>query len=211
MAAKVITVAQQKGGAGKTTLAAHLAVALAQKGKSVAAVDIDPQGSLSRWLEVRQEAGIEEPALTASRIQGWRTAGEVEKLAGSHDFVLIDSPPHMETEARIAVRAASLVVVPIQPSPMDLWATAPTVTMADDEGSTCLLVLNRVPPRARLVEELTPEAKKLGAKLARTTVGNRIALASSMMKGKGVTEGPKSRAAEEIAALAREVSRLASG
>lgn len=209
MAAKIITVAQQKGGAGKTTLAAHLAVALAQSGKSVAVVDIDPQGSLSRWAALRAEAGIAGPPLSHSQIQGWRTAGEVEKLARTHDFVLIDSPPHMETEARLAVRAASLVIVPIQPSPMDLWATEPTVTMADVEGSTCLLVLNRVPPRGKLVEELLPHVKKLGAKLARTTIGNRIALASSMMQGKGVTEGPKSRAAEEIAALAREVNRLA--
>ncbi|MEM8915633.1 MAG: ParA family partition ATPase [Pseudomonadota bacterium] len=209
MAAKVITVAQQKGGAGKTTLVAHLAVALAQTGKSVAVVDIDPQGSLSRWAQVRQESGANDPELTVSQIQGWRTTGEVEKLSRAHDIVLVDSPPHMETESRIAVRTADLVVVPIQPSPMDVWASEATVTMADSEGTSCLLVLNRVPPRGKLVDELRPEVKKLGAKLARTSLGNRIALASSMMKGRGVTEGPKSRAAEEITALAREVSRLA--
>ncbi|MEO1248636.1 MAG: ParA family partition ATPase [Pseudomonadota bacterium] len=209
MAAKVITVAQQKGGAGKTTLAAHLGVAMAQGGKSVALVDIDPQGSLSRWAAVRESSGITEPALTVSQIQGWRTATEVDKLAASHDIVLIDSPPHMETESRLAVRAANLVLVPIQPSPMDVWASESTIEMADDEKSSCLLVLNRVPPRAKLVDKLKPHVKKLGAKLARTTIGNRIAMASSMFEGKGVTEGPKNRAAEELHALAKEVMRLA--
>lgn len=209
MVAKVVTIAQQKGGAGKTTLAVQLAVAIAQSGKTVAMLDIDPQGSLSRWAALREEAGIANPALTVRQIQGWRTAGEVEKLARSHDYVLIDSPPHMETEARIAVRAASLVLIPIQPSPMDLWATEPTIEMADGEGSSCLLVLNRVPPRGKLMEELRPLVKKLGAKLARTTIGNRVALAASMMAGKGVTEGAKSRAGDEINALARELMRAA--
>lgn len=209
MAAKVITVAQQKGGAGKTTLAAHLGVAMAQGGKSVALVDIDPQGSLSRWAAVREASGVTEPALTVSQIQGWRTATEVDKLAASHDIVLIDSPPHMETESRLAVRAANLVLVPIQPSPMDVWASESTIEMADGEKSSCLLVLNRVPPRAKLVDKLKPHVKKLGAKLARTTIGNRIAMASSMFEGKGVTEGPKNRAAEELHALAKEVMRLA--
>jgi len=209
MAAKVITVAQQKGGAGKTTLAAHLGVAFAQSGKSVAMVDIDPQGSLSRWADVREATGVSEPAITVSKIQGWRTASEVDKLAANHDIVLIDSPPHMETESRLAVRAASLVLVPIQPSPMDVWASESTVEMADDEKSSCLLVLNRVPARAKLVDKLRPHVKKLGAKLAKTTIGNRIAMASSMFEGRGVTEGPKSRAAEELSALAREVLRQA--
>ncbi len=209
MAAKVITVAQQKGGAGKTTLAAHLGVAMAQTGKSVALVDIDPQGSLSRWAAVREAADITEPALTVSQIQGWRTATEVDKLAANHDIVLIDSPPHMETESRLAVRAANLVLVPIQPSPMDVWASESTVEMADDEKSSCLLVLNRVPARAKLVDKIKPHVKKLGAKLARTTIGNRVAMASSMFEGRGVTEGPKTRAAEELTALAKEVMRLA--
>ncbi|WP_042695744.1 ParA family protein, partial [Azospirillum sp. B506] len=119
MTGKVFTVAQQKGGAGKTTLAAHLAIAWAQLGHKVATVDIDPQGSLTRWHAVRAEATGGQPGFTHVQITGWRTQAEVEKLARSHDIVVVDSPPHAQTEARIAVRAATLVVAPVQPSPMD--------------------------------------------------------------------------------------------
>src|SRR3546814_48057 len=134
MPARIVTVAQQKGGAGKTTVAAHLAVAWAEAGRSVAVVDIDPQGSLSAWWAMREEMGIPAPhgargrgGLSVHRITGWRTANEVDKLARDHDVVVIDSPPHAETEAKIAVRSAHLVVVPLQPSPMDFWATRATL------------------------------------------------------------------------------------
>ena len=150
MTGKVFTVAQQKGGAGKTTLAAHLAIAWAQLGYKVATVDIDPQGSLTRWHAVRAEATGGQPGFTHVQITGWRTQAEVEKLARAHDIVVIDSPPHAQTEARIAVRAATLVIAPVQPSPMDLWAVHPTIDLAAQEKRRLLLVLNRVPPRARI-------------------------------------------------------------
>lgn len=203
----IITVAQQKGGAGKTTLVAHLAVAFRQAGRTVATVDIDPQGSLSRWQEIRADGGGDGAAdIDHSRINGWRTAGEVERLARSHDIVLVDSPPHMETEARIAVRAARLVVVPVQPSPMDFWATRPTLEMAAAEKVPALLVLNRVPPRGRLADDLMARIAELGAPVADTRIGNRTAFAGALMAGRSVTEtGRGSRAADEIAALAAEI------
>ncbi|MEM7444263.1 MAG: ParA family partition ATPase [Pseudomonadota bacterium] len=203
----VLTVAQQKGGAGKTTLAAHLAVAIAQTGRSVAIMDIDPQGSLTAWCEARGET---EPVIEHRQITGWRAANEVERLARDFDLVIVDSPPHAETEARIAVRAADLVLLPVQPSPMDLWATRPTIDLADTEKTPVLVVLNRVPARAKLSDEIIDQMDELGADLAQTRVGNRIALASSLMKGRGVTEtNRRSLAAEEIGELAAEViSRL---
>src|SRR5690606_32766972 len=128
---------------------------------SVAVVDIDPQGSLSAWWAMRGDMGIPAPhgargrgGLSVHRIAGWRTANEVDKLARDHDVVVIDSPPHAETEAKIAVRAADLVLVPLQPSPMDFWATRATLDLAAGEGTAALLVLNRVPPRARLTEAM---------------------------------------------------------
>jgi chromosome partitioning protein len=207
MAASVLTVAQQKGGAGKTTLVAHLAIALAQSGRSVATVDIDPQGSLSRWVEARAEAArADAPAITHRQITGWRTAAEVDRLARDHDVVVIDSPPHMETEARIAVRSATLVVVPVQPSPMDFWATRPTLDMALQEKRPALVVLNRVPPRARLADDLIARIDDLGAPVAETRIGNRVALASALMTGRSVTESDRSsRAAQEMRALAEEI------
>ena len=154
MVAKIITVAQQKGGAGKTTLTAHLAVAYTAARKKVAVVDIDPQQSLTMWFRLREERfGDAGAGLLVNPIKGWRVRNEVERLARDHDVVLIDSPPHAETEAKIAVRSADLVVIPVQPSPMDVWATRPTLDLAAGEGTQVLVVLNRVPPRAKLNEE----------------------------------------------------------
>ena len=202
--------AQQKGGAGKTTLAAHLAIAWAQLGYKVATVDIDPQGSLTRWHAVRAEATGGQPGFTHVQITGWRTQAEVEKLARSHDIVVIDSPPHAQTEARIAVRAATLVVAPVQPSPMDLWAVHPTIDLAAQEKRRLLLVLNRVPPRARIADELVGKVHELVAppavELATAQVGNRTAYAGTLMTGLSVTEAArKTQAAAEMQALAEEI------
>ncbi|WP_451971331.1 ParA family partition ATPase [Azospirillum endophyticum] len=210
MTGKVFTVAQQKGGAGKTTLAAHLAIAWAQLGHRVATVDIDPQGSLTRWHAVRSEATNGQPGFTHVQITGWRTQAEVEKLARSHDIVVVDSPPHAQTEARIAVRAATLVVAPVQPSPMDLWAVHPTIDLAAQEKRRLLLVLNRVPPRARIADELVGRVHELVAppavELATAQVGNRTAYAGTLMTGLSVTEAArKTQAAAEMQALAEEI------
>jgi chromosome partitioning protein len=211
MVAKIITVAQQKGGAGKTTLAAHLAVAYTAMKKRVVAVDIDPQQSLSRWYELRREWMDGMPAgVLVSAIEGWRARAEVDRVAAGHDVVIIDSPPHAETEARIAIRAADLVVVPVQPSPMDVWATRPTLELAAAEKVPALLVFNRVLPRAKLTEAMEAEVKQLGAKIARARLGNRVAFAAALAEGKAVGESqPRGHAAREIAALAKEILRAA--
>lgn len=206
MAVRVITIAQQKGGAGKTTLAAHLAVAWAAQGRAVALVDIDPQGSLSQWYRVREDARAGATGLTHAQLSGWRTQQGVEKLARDHEITVIDSPPHAETDARIAVRAADLVVVPVQPSPMDLWATRPTLDLAKAEKRAALLVLNRVPARGRLVDAVAARAAELGVPLAASQLGNRLGFAAALMDGATLTETePRSRGAEEIAALAGEI------
>lgn len=210
MAAKVLTVAQQKGGAGKTTLTAHLAVALTAGGREVALIDIDPQQSLTTWYRERQRLYGEDGSagLLLNSVSGWRARAEVSRLAGDADILLIDSPPHAETEARIAVRSADLVIVPVQPSPMDVWATRPTLELAQQEGVPALLVLNRVPPRANLTDEMVAEVKKLGGKIARTKIGNRVAYAGALAEGCAVGEThPSSRAAQEIGRLAREILR----
>jgi len=205
MAATIITIAQQKGGAGKTTLAAHLALAWART-RRVAVVDIDPQGSLAAWFTLRRERKRAGAAIEVAAVGGWRVAGEVERQARTHDIVLIDSPPHAETEARVAVRAAGLVLVPVQPSPMDVWATKPTLDLARAEGVPALLVLNRVPARANLTDLMATALAALGVPVAETRIGNRVALAAALAEGKGIHEtAPRSEAAKEIAALAEEV------
>lgn len=204
MVAKVITIAQQKGGAGKTTMAAHLAVAWAQSGKrKVAVVDIDPQGSLTQWYKVRESVlGEDATNLTFAAISGWRVRSELDRLRHSHDIIVIDSPPHTDAEARTAIRAADLVVIPLQPSPMDVWATSATIHICKQERVPVKMVLNRVHPQAKLTEAISGEM----VGLAGSRFGNRVIYAGSLMHGLGVTEAaPNSLAAEEVRALGKEI------
>jgi len=200
--AKVFTVAQQKGGAGKTTMAAHLAVAWSRRHK-VAIIDTDPQGSLTQWYKLRVEMyGEEEAGLTFSAISGWRVENEIARLKRQVDIIVIDSPPHADTEARAAIRAADLVVIPLQPSPMDVWATSATIKLCKQEKVPVKMVLNRVHPQARLTETISSGIVGLAA----NTFGNRVAYAGSLMQGLGVTEAnPNSPAADEVRGLAREI------
>lgn len=212
MAARVITIAQQKGGAGKTTIAAQLAVALADGGRAtVALVDIDPQASLSAWFGMRQaRLGEEAGGLTLKGVAGWRLSTEIDRLKNAADWIIVDSPPHAETEAKAAIRAADVILVPVQPSPMDLWATAPTLEVARKEKTTARVVLNRLPPRGKLVETVQEELARMDLAVTEARLGNRLAFASSMMDGLGVLEtSGRSAAAKEIRALADEVAALA--
>jgi chromosome partitioning protein len=207
MVGKVITIAQQKGGAGKTTLAIHLAVAWSGLGHRVAVLDTDPQASLTGWKGVRAERqAMRAAAPSVSAITGWRAPAEIERLAKTFDLVVVDSPPHTETEARVVIRAADLVIVPIQPSVMDLWATQATLNLAKAEKTQALLVLNRVPPRSSAAAEIAEAAHKLGVPVAKTTLGNRVALASALNAGLGITEFQSSGSAtSEVSALAAEI------
>lgn len=204
MPARILTIAQQKGGAGKTSLTAHLAAALAGQGHRVALIDIDPQGSLTAWAGLRP-AGLE-PNLDLSTVSGWRTGPEVERQARDHDFVLIDCPPHGETASKLAVRAADLIVVPMQPSPLDLWATRATIDLIAGEKRPLRLVLNRVPARGSLSDAMARELAQTGAPVAAATLGNRQAFAAALVEGLGVTEyEPRGQAAAEMLALADEL------
>jgi chromosome partitioning protein len=208
MSAKAITIAQQKGGAGKTTIAAQLAVTFAQAGRRVGLLDIDPQGSLAAWYEIRtmlvDNAG---GGITFMQASGWRLATELERMKRGVDLVLIDSPPHAETDVRIAVRAADLILVPMQPSPLDLWATKPTLDMAKKEKSPALMVFNRTPPKGKLVDAVRRKIQEADMPVASTVLGNRVAFAASLMEGKGVVEtNPRHTATKEIKALAAEIA-----
>jgi chromosome partitioning protein len=202
--ARIITIAQQKGGAGKTTMAAHLAVAWAASGRrNVAIIDTDPQGSLTQWYKVR-ESRLGEGAtnLTFASISGWRVRSEIDRLRHSHDLIVIDSPPHTDAEARTAIRAADLVVIPLQPSPMDVWATSATIQICKQERVSVKMVLNRVHPQAKLTEAISGDMIGLTA----NRFGNRVIFAGSMMQGYGVTEAqPNSLAADEVRALSKEI------
>lgn len=207
MTGAIIAVAQQKGGAGKTTLTAHLGVALKDAGHAVAFIDIDPQQSLTAWHAIRTELGVAE-SMELRQISGWRTGSEVNRLRRDFDVILIDCPPHGETDARAAVRAADRVLMPIQPGPLDYWAAKQTIELAERERTDFTLVLNRVPARGRLSERIRGMIADDGLRAAETMLGNRQHFASAIMEGLGVTEAaPRSVAAREITSLAGEVSR----
>lgn len=204
MVAKIITIAQQKGGAGKTTMAAHLAVTWASTGRRrVAIIDVDPQGSLTQWYKVRESRfGEGNTKLTFSSISGWRVRSEIDRLSRDHDLIIVDSPPHTDTEARTAIRAADLVVVPLQPSPMDVWATAATIQICKQERVPVKMVLNRVHPQAKLTDAISGDMVGLTA----NRFGNRVIFAGALMQGYGVTEAqPNCLAADEVRALGKEI------
>lgn len=210
MTATVIAIAQSKGGAGKTTLAAHLGVAWAKRGRDVAVVDTDPQGSLTEWYRRRaQRLGTEHTGIGFAAAPGWRALQEIERQACGRDIVLVDSSPRADEESRAAIRCAALVLVPVQPSPVDVWATLPTLEMAQRERVPALLALNRVPARASLTASMREELAHYDAGLAASSIGNRVALAAAFAEGWGITECAQgSPAAEEIAALATELLAL---
>ena len=211
--AVVITVAQQKGGAGKTTLAANLAVALAmgpEGARKVALLDADPQKSLARWQGLRGARGGNGVGIDFVAVAAWRIGIELARIARAHDVVVIDSPPQIETDARQAVRAANLVLVPLQPSPPDLWAAEGTLKLAASERRPARLVLNRAPAGVRLRAATESEIAARGLPVLAAVLGNRAAFASSFALGSSVLEAaPRSVAAAEMAALAAEVAALA--
>jgi chromosome partitioning protein len=202
----VITVAQQKGGAGKTTLAANLAVAAAAT-RRVALLDIDPQHSLAHWHALRTARGAQ--ALTFSDVSGWRLGSELDRLRRGHDLLIVDSPPQIDTDARLAIRGATLVLVPVQPSAPDLWAAAGTLKLAAEEKRPAWLVLNRAAASGKLRGDAEAEIARLGYPCLPTVLGNRAGVPGAFAQGLGITEAaPKSVAAAELRALLADIERI---
>ncbi len=200
--AVVITVAQQKGGSGKTMLAANLAAWLGA-GQSTAVLDIDPQHSLARWHRLRSAHEGALAMVTLSEVSGWRLAGELDRLRREHEWVLIDTPPVVDSDARRAIRAADLVIVPMQPGAPDLWAAEETFKLAAEEKRPVRVVLNRVPASGNQRDEMLHALHERGIGMLPVMLGNRAAFSHAFARGLGVTEAsPRTLAATELKALA---------
>jgi len=205
---QVLTLAQQKGGAGKTTLAVNLACAARAQGLRVALLDTDPQGSLGRWFMARRDR-MDDPGMAFATASAWGVAYECEKLRKEVDLVVVDTPPKVDADLRPALREASLVVVPVAISHLDLWAVESVLDLAGRERRPARIVLNRAAPRARLTAEVEAAVAELDAERARTTIRNRVIYAETLGQGASAVERkPTGPAAEEMGLLWEEL-RLA--
>lgn len=208
--ARVIAVAQQKGGAGKTMLAAQLGVALGMGGR-VGLLDIDPQGTLGAWGRLRAANPRARADLAVESVSGWRLGNALENLRGSCDLVLIDTPPVLDSNARRAIRGADLVLIPLNPTPPDLWAAEGTLTLATEERRPVALMFNRAPAASRLRRRLEAEITARRLQLLDTALGNRAAYANSFADGLGIAETtPATLAGQEIMAAAERLRALLS-
>ena len=205
MTSRIVTIAQSKGGAGKTTLTVQLATAMLALGEEVCVVDVDPQGSLSRWFEERQRRHDERDRLALVKTGGWRLGVELKRVVRDFSLVVVDTPPHADSDLRATIREASLVLVPCQPSPLDIWASRPTLETAAKEGRPIRFVMNRVPPRSRAIEEAQVALAQLGATPLEAVLGNRQSYVAAMARGLGAIEHePRGTAAQEVQSLREE-------
>lgn len=202
---KVITVTQQKGGSGKTTLAANLAVGFAAAGCKAAILDTDPQGSLGRWYMTRMERTPDAQRLGFRTASAWGARFEARELAKTHDIVVIDTPPKMGIDGRPAIEAADLVIVPVTPSPVDLWATEPTIELIRECRRPFLIVLNRASSRLKILGETAAVLKSLKAPCCQTIIGNRIVFAEAMRDGRSVMDISATPARAEIGNVIGEI------
>lgn len=190
-----VAVISQKGGAGKTTLALHLAVASEHAGKSAAIVDLDPQASASRWKDRRQGSPPAVVSSHASRLL------EVLQAAREHgaELAIIDTAPHSETSALNAARAADLILIPCRPSILDLQAISTTVDIARLANKTAFAVLNHIPPRGTMGEEARAAIALYGLPIAPAQLVQRNAFVHSLTEGLTAQEyEPEGKAAQEI-------------
>ena len=205
--ALVITVAQQKGGAGKTMLVANLAACLAPHHR-VTVLDIDPQHTLARWHGLR--AGRSDlAAIGFSEVSGWRVRGELARLSDSSDILVVDTPPQIDSDAARAIRAAALVLVPMQPSMPDLWAADATLKIAVAERRKLAVVLTRAPAKSALRSTIEADLAARGIAMLPEVMGDRRAYAQAFAAGMGVTEAKRSAAAAEMEALAHRILETA--
>jgi chromosome partitioning protein len=209
----VVAVAQQKGGSGKSTIAANLAAVLAAEGRRVALLDTDPQGSVTRWHEERQRhAGGKAAPLLFDRPSGWRVPTTLDRLRRDQDVVILDTPPHAGTDAKVAIRSADLVLMPLQPSPADLWASTDTRRLALEERRPLWAVLNRVPAQGKMRDKVVEALALLEVPLLEERLGNRAQFGAAFLDGLSVTEAaPRSTAAAEMRALTAAIAALANG
>jgi chromosome partitioning protein len=206
---KIITFANQKGGSGKTTLSANLAVLWANSEYKVAVIDADAQKSLTYWLEARKKYYREEPIGIDHYPFDVRNLNEDLKLIKrKYDFVIIDSPPSITFDTIQIIKFSDFIYVPVQPSPIDLMATIPFLNIAKQERKKTTVILNRVMPRAKLTDAMIMRLRYAGAKIARSRISSKIIYAETFSVGRGVVDiSVTSDTSKEIINIGNEILR----
>jgi len=206
----IIALLNQKGGVGKTTLAVHLAEVLSRLDKSVLLVDADPQGSALDWAANRPDdprfpvIGLPKPTLHR----------ELPAIAKNHDFVLIDGPPRVNELARAAIMASDMVLIPVQPSPFDVWAAKEIVDLlreasAFKENIKSAFVINRKIVNTAIGRDVVEALSSYPIPVLKTSIGQRVAFAECAAQGLTVLHtDPNGPASQEVLSLAKELLEL---
>ncbi|WP_339057744.1 ParA family partition ATPase [Candidatus Regiella endosymbiont of Tuberolachnus salignus] len=206
----IISVLNQKGGVGKTTLSVNISASLTRMDNRVLLIDADPQGSSLNWATARED----KPLFTVIGLPRKTIHKEVAEISKGFDYVIIDGPPRVTDLARSAIMAADLVLIPVQPSPYDVWAAEEVVTLINEariykEKLKSAFVVNRKIANTAIGRDVGEALSEYNTPVLRGCVTQRVIFAEAAAKGCAVYEmdaqGP---AAKEIDNLVNEIKEF---
>ena len=201
---KVISIISQKGGAGKTTIALHLAVAAELDNKKTAVIDLDPQASSTNWGDSRAADKPVVVSAQASRLSNILSSAEE---AGA-TLSIIDTAPHSESSALAAARSADIILIPCRPAILDLRAINNSIDLARIAGKKAFVLLNANPARGTLTEEAKKAIADYKIEIAPVIIGQRSSFVHSLTAGLVAQEfDPSGKASQEISQLYEWICR----